>query len=304
MTTDTLTDHYGVLGVPPDSDHDTIRKAYRKLAMLRHPDRGGSHAQMVELITAWEILSDPVRRAHYDAARRQPEDNQTQSVARHETHAAEVQATSYPASWKDFAEWQQGIFTEIGQTKNATPKFMFQLAGFMVASLVIYGPALEYSTNHFPDSLAATLLNGLAILVSVGIGVLSGTVVYNLAAQVFPGLAKTHPGKDTSTQNQPQTGWRLSIGLCASAIGFAMMPLSGYLPLNEDGKTLLMGIGLLLLLGGLVVYLIEKNVAWVKTESRLNHSAEFSAHRSKWTMIWVAVTVSVLGLLVWTVTHL
>ena len=37
-------DHYNPLGVPRDADHDTIKKAYRKLAMQHHPDKGGDQA--------------------------------------------------------------------------------------------------------------------------------------------------------------------------------------------------------------------------------------------------------------------
>ena len=32
-------DYYDVLGVARDADQDTIKKAYRKLAMKYHPDR-------------------------------------------------------------------------------------------------------------------------------------------------------------------------------------------------------------------------------------------------------------------------
>ena len=34
-----MMDYYNTLGVPRDADQDTIKKAYRKLAMQHHPDR-------------------------------------------------------------------------------------------------------------------------------------------------------------------------------------------------------------------------------------------------------------------------
>lgn len=40
---------FEVLGVPPDSTRDTIVRAYRKLALKNHPDRGGDHEKMSEI---------------------------------------------------------------------------------------------------------------------------------------------------------------------------------------------------------------------------------------------------------------
>lgn len=309
MTTGSLPDHYGVLGVSPDADLPTIRKAYRRLALEWHPDRNrdrpASHARMIELIAAWEILSDPDKRAHYDAARRQPTHNQSQVVARYEAQAAETKAASYPASWRDFEEWQKEVFTEITKTKNATPKFMFQFASFMVATFLIHAPVSEYVKTNIPDgSLGAVLINGVTILVSIFAGVLTGTIVFDLSAKLFPGLTRHHPGKAFAPEQHIQPGRRFSVGLTASTVGLVGMFLSQYLPFSDDATAVILGTGLLLLLGGLVVYLVEKNLAWNKEDTRLNHSADFHAHRNKWILIWGAVTISVLGLLIWTISNL
>ncbi len=59
--------YYEVLGVARDATQDDIKKAYRKLALVRHPDKPtGSQALFTELNTANEILSDPAKRAAYD----------------------------------------------------------------------------------------------------------------------------------------------------------------------------------------------------------------------------------------------
>ena len=57
---------YTVLGVDPNADTDTIRRAYRDLARRHHPDFGGDIRQMVSINDAWHVLGDPIRRASYN----------------------------------------------------------------------------------------------------------------------------------------------------------------------------------------------------------------------------------------------
>ncbi|KAF5187176.1 Dnaj-like protein [Thalictrum thalictroides] len=71
--------HYEILGVNRDSSPEEIRSAYRKLALQRHPDKliktGVSEEQATaafqELVSAYEVLSDPKERAWYDSHRSQ-----------------------------------------------------------------------------------------------------------------------------------------------------------------------------------------------------------------------------------------
>ncbi len=63
-------DCYVTLGVARDADQDTIKKAYRKLAMQYHPDKnpGNDEAELKfkECASAYEILGDAEKRAKYD----------------------------------------------------------------------------------------------------------------------------------------------------------------------------------------------------------------------------------------------
>jgi hypothetical protein len=57
---------YDVLGVAPDADEEIIKAAYRVRARQRHPDRGGSDAEMKSVNAAHEVLLDPKQRAVLD----------------------------------------------------------------------------------------------------------------------------------------------------------------------------------------------------------------------------------------------
>src|SRR5512136_2202947 len=63
-------DYYEVLGVPRDADEKAIRRAYHKLARKLHPDvnpgDATAEARFREVAEAYEVLSDPEKRAKYD----------------------------------------------------------------------------------------------------------------------------------------------------------------------------------------------------------------------------------------------
>lgn len=60
---------YNALGVAPNATDEEIKKVYRSLAMRFHPDRNaapGAEVRFKSITKAYEILSDPVKRAEYN----------------------------------------------------------------------------------------------------------------------------------------------------------------------------------------------------------------------------------------------
>src|SRR5215218_6782604 len=65
-----MRDYYEILAVAKDADAETIKKAYRKLALEHHPDRNGgdkaAEEKFKEATEAYEVLRDADKRAAYD----------------------------------------------------------------------------------------------------------------------------------------------------------------------------------------------------------------------------------------------
>jgi len=67
-------DYYTILGVSRDADDQAIKRAFRQLAFEYHPDRNkapGAEDRFKEISEAYAVLSDPERRAAFDAGEAQ-----------------------------------------------------------------------------------------------------------------------------------------------------------------------------------------------------------------------------------------
>ena len=58
---------YERIGLAKDASETDIKKAYRKLALQHHPDKGGDAEKFKEISEAYAVLSDPEKRRVYDA---------------------------------------------------------------------------------------------------------------------------------------------------------------------------------------------------------------------------------------------
>lgn len=58
--------YYSILGVNKDASQAEIKQAYRRLAMMHHPDRGGDSSKLSIVNEAYEVLGNESKRAEYD----------------------------------------------------------------------------------------------------------------------------------------------------------------------------------------------------------------------------------------------
>jgi curved DNA-binding protein CbpA len=136
-------DPYTTLGLRPGADATQVRKAYRRLARLHHPDRSRDRRateRMQAINHAWAILSDPVRRAGHDASRTtsRPSGGGHWSA----TRASTAQWAPPPASWSTWSTGTAGVppYRPPETQAEDDPSWPRVVAAILL--LVIIGPVL------------------------------------------------------------------------------------------------------------------------------------------------------------------
>lgn len=71
----TMNNFYETLNLNESATAEDIKRAYRKMAMDAHPDRGGDPERFKNINAAYETLSDPGKRQEYDFQRQHPGHN-------------------------------------------------------------------------------------------------------------------------------------------------------------------------------------------------------------------------------------
>ena len=113
-----MQDYYDVLEVEPTASFEQVKAAYRRKALRHHPDRGGSHSEMVSINEAWEVLSNADLRRQYDEQRKSGE---TDKAAFEE---ARKRSKNYERNWKKFDSWLSSISRDFNSAEFGSKTFL------------------------------------------------------------------------------------------------------------------------------------------------------------------------------------
>ena len=112
-----MQNYYQTLEVEPKASFGQIKAAYRKKALQCHPDRGGSHVEMVQINEAWEILSSQTLRQQYDEMLRTGQSKPEQF------EAARNRSKNYERDWSKFDSWLSSIGKDFTSAEYGSKTF-------------------------------------------------------------------------------------------------------------------------------------------------------------------------------------
>ena len=115
-------DPYQILKVNPNAKLEDIKKAYRDLVKIHHPDKGGDSKAILEINAAWEILKKRDKDLNLN----------TFKNSKVNTQNAYKKETSNFSKSKDINQWFQNIYIPIdkliGQIINPLPSKIKELS--------------------------------------------------------------------------------------------------------------------------------------------------------------------------------
>ena len=191
-------DPYSVLGVPRTASQDEIKKKYRKLAKKLHPDLNPGdkkvEAQFKEVAAAYDLLSDPEKRAKFDRGEidatgaERPESSFWRAYAESgggAKYAGGGQAGGGQAGGFDASDLFSELFGELGGGRGARMRRRGADTNFKMT--VDFLDAVNGATRRI------TLPNGKSLDLRIPAGTTSGRTL-RLAGQGMPGANGGPPG--------------------------------------------------------------------------------------------------------------
>ena len=107
-----MLDYYAILEVSPSATTTEIKRSYRSLARLHHPDlnQDALDIHIKHLNAAYEVLRDPLKRAAYDEQRAEEK--------RHAAHQAAYQARQEQTKRELEMTWVEGLVGFVKEFKK------------------------------------------------------------------------------------------------------------------------------------------------------------------------------------------
>lgn len=119
------TNYYELLDVSPNASIEEIKRAYRAKVMSCHPDRGGTHKEMVTVAEAWEVLSNEGLRAEYDRARAKPNDHAAQDKWSQKAQGARQAAAKYTQDWPNLKTHVDAVLNDVTAAEYGESRFLW-----------------------------------------------------------------------------------------------------------------------------------------------------------------------------------
>ena len=141
--------YYSILELNFEADVEAIRKQYRRLALLHHPDRNKgnelrSKQKFQQLTLAYEILSDPQKKAKYDSVNRFP-------YFGGPNHRRTSGAATGHTAW-DSSDWNFSTFTPPPQSNRKTSSARHTYANFGDTQSSANNTYWRFGSDAFPRS--------------------------------------------------------------------------------------------------------------------------------------------------------
>lgn len=128
----TDTSFYDVLGVDKGAGADEIKRAYRKLALVHHPDRSGGDTEKFKALSiVHSVLSDPGKRSLYDSTGEAGTDDTSEDFANWYDYFRTLfpkltvaKIEEFSRSYKGSAEEKEDLTEAYGRFKGDMKKVM------------------------------------------------------------------------------------------------------------------------------------------------------------------------------------
>jgi len=191
-------DYYEVLGVPRNAKPEEIKRAYRKLARKHHPDlhppgqRAKASERFQEINEAHEVLSDPEKRAKYDALGANWKSGM--DFTQEPSPGRGTPGSGGPVEWEDFGQFSDFFNSIFGGSAGGTRGARRGGTRFAMPGLDVEAELpLTLDELLRGGKRRITLNGGRSLDVDIPLGLREGTVL-RLAGQGEPGVGGGAPG--------------------------------------------------------------------------------------------------------------
>ena len=198
-------DYYQILGVPRDANAEQVKKAFRKLARKYHPDvskEPNAEVRMKEINEANAVLSDPEKRAAYDALGSGHATGEEFRPPPNWDAGFEFSGGGFSgAEAADFSDFFSELFGRMGPARHAGERGAQRMQGEDHHAKILldvedaWRGAQRRLTLRVPklDSQGRLTLETRTLDVNIPRGVREGQLI-RLAGQGSPGLEQSPPG--------------------------------------------------------------------------------------------------------------